>query len=279
MLRILNLIRRTELGKKLQPVLFIAGNIFRHIVRHYFPKLTVNKRLSIWGLYRFSAKFLFSDFSYWSTKHNSGFNALIEESKSKLCVFDIGAHIGLTTLPLAKNIKPRGAVYAFEPAKTNLVYLKMHLTANDVENVIVVESLVGDVVKSNMCFYVDSDASGVNSIANIRNHLSEGAVDMVSIDSYCDQIGAVPDLIKIDVEGAEFMVLQGGKKVLTSFAPVIFLSVHPRQLNSLGVNGNDLIELIELLGYEVWDVRRQTRDTGQLTFGEYRLEKNSTVPN
>ncbi len=275
MIRLLHLFRRTALGRKLQPILFVAGEVYRKVMIRYFPNMTVEKKLSSYGPYRISAKFLFSDFSNWSTYHNAGFDQLIEESKNKSCVFDIGGHIGLTALPLATNVQAGSRVYVFEPGNSNLYYLKKHISVNNIDNVTIVESLVGDAVKSEVSFFQNEDVSGAHSIANIRKEFTETTVDMVSIDSFCEKIGAIPDLIKIDVEGAEFMVLSGGRRILECHAPVVFLSVHPRQLSSLGINCDELSQLIRKLGYDVWDVGRRKKKIETLDFGEYHLEKSS----
>ena len=50
-------------------------------------------------------------------------------------VFDIGAHVGIVTLAVAKNIKKNGVIYAFEPSKVNLKFLKYHIACNKIKNV------------------------------------------------------------------------------------------------------------------------------------------------
>ena len=54
------------------------------------PDLVVGKKISCYGPFKLSAKFLFSDFSHWSEGQNAGFNQLIEEARGKKCIFDIG---------------------------------------------------------------------------------------------------------------------------------------------------------------------------------------------
>ena len=55
-------------------------------------------------------------------------------------------------------------------------------------------------------------------------------VPAITIDSVVQKTNTLPDVIKIDVEGAEMKVLQGCVSVLSQKHPVIFLSVHSDQL-------------------------------------------------
>ena len=52
------------------------------------------------------------------------------------------SHIGIVTLPLARTIRSGGKIYAFEPSKNNLFYLKYHLKKNNIENVKIIDKLV-----------------------------------------------------------------------------------------------------------------------------------------
>ena len=62
-----------------------------------------------------------------------------------------------------------------------------------------------------------------------------------------------PQLIKIDVEGAELHVLKGGVEILRQYMPTIFLSVHPRHIAELGGSTVELERFIEKIGYRVFD--------------------------
>ena len=74
-------------------------------------------------------------------------------------------------------------------------------------------------------------------------------------------------MIKIDVEGAEILMLRGAKQVLARHRPLLFLSVHPSHLEAMGQSVRELEALLREIGYE-------PHDTGggpvnDLSFGEY----------
>ncbi|MDC0166836.1 FkbM family methyltransferase [Gammaproteobacteria bacterium] len=270
---LLNRFRQTAFGRYGQPIFLVFGNLYRHIVSRVFPRWTVQKYIGRYGPFRLSAKFLFSDFESWGQRHNAGFDQFVNESKHARCVLDVGAHIGLTTLPVAKVINQEGTVFAFEPGKVNSKFLEMHISANRLANVDVIKSLVGDENKENTSFFESEDVSGMNSIAEIRTNHQGTAVDMVTLDTIVDIKGLIPEIIKIDVEGAELKVLRGAKRALTKHRPVLFLSVHPRQLRSLGDSPEALLDLIVSLGYTVLQTGESSPFQGELEFGEYKLIK------
>jgi len=141
-------------------------------------------------------------------------------SKSSV-VYDIGAHVGFYTLLGSELVEAEGKVIAFEPVSRNLDYLKKHIDINHCANVTVVEAAVSN--EDGTClFYKDP--------GNHMGHISESGnltVPVVSIDelSMSGKIPA-PNYIKIDVEGAEALVLKGAERTLINHSPEIFLETH-----------------------------------------------------
>ena len=95
---------------------------------------------------------------------------------------------------------------------------------------------------------------------------------MTTLDLFCDTHSAYPDLIKLDVEGAEYKVLKGAQKVIYKYRPLILLSVHPSQLIDLGSDVSRLSLLIEQLGYDIYDSNNcKLHIDTPLFFAEYLL--------
>jgi hypothetical protein len=76
---------------------------------------------------------------------------------------------------------------------------------------------------------------------------SEGEL---AIDEYCESNKA-PDVIKIDVEGAEGGVIAGMSNTLDAFEPTIFIEVHPKLLSDFGYKLSDLYYELEDIGYDI----------------------------
>ena len=83
------------------------------------------KKISIANKYNFliDSSFAFRNFENWSVGHNKGFAKLLEISKNKKVIFDIGAHIGLCSLPLSILAKK---IVSFEASPTNIKYLEKY---------------------------------------------------------------------------------------------------------------------------------------------------------
>src|SRR5436305_407734 len=71
----------------------------------------------------------------------------------------------------------------------------------------------------------------------------------ISLDNFCLSRQLSPQVIKIDVEGAEHQVLQGAVEIMRQCRPHIFLSIHPAHLKLLGSSTDALIDFIEANGY------------------------------
>ena len=220
------------------------------------PGWSVKKMIGPYGPYKLDKRFAFSNFAKWGSGHNRGFSACIEEASGKHIVFDIGAHIGLVTLPLAGSIDPDGKVFAFEPASSNRGFLEHHIRANDVENVVVVADLVGRNTASSVQFFESSSDSGMNTIAETgrRKGYVETVVRQITLDEFCDSRNLRPELLKIDTEGAELNILRGATDMLRLSRPIIFLSVHPQHLVELGGTVEELENLLTELNYRVTDM-------------------------
>ncbi len=225
------------------------GRLARFVIAA-LPRSTVKQRIGPFGPFRLDAYFAFSNFSAWGQGHNNGFLATVEACRGKNCIFDIGGHIGLVTLPMSRVVSPAGRVFSFEPGKANLEFLRFHLARNNATNVEVVDTLVGD-SDGWMDFFEQSGAAGQNSVVLKKNQEAYQRVRrrQVTLDRFCADSELRPEVIKVDVEGAELAVLRGARETLRRNRPTLFLSVHPTELRLLGESVDSLMHEIEDLGY------------------------------
>jgi len=229
----------------------VCGNLFRGLLGR--TGLFVSQNIGGHGPFKMDIRYAFSNFSSWGAdRHNDGFTACIEACRGKSCVFDIGAHIGLVSLPMASAVSDGGIVVSFEPGAANRRLLKRHAERNGLDEIIRVEDkLVGAEPLHDVMFYEMDAASGMNSVAVTSKSGTYRQVkkEQISVDAYCEENDLKPELIKIDVEGAEIGVLNGAKKTITAFKPTIFLSYHPRHVKQMGHSADDLISILAELDY------------------------------
>ena len=220
------------------------------------PNWSVSKMIGPYGPFKLDKRFAFSNFSKWGAGHNRGFASCVDQATGIHTAFDVGAHIGLVTLPLSTAISPEGTVFAFEPGDSNRKFLKQHLRINNIRNVTVVADLVGEKCDDSANSYQSASDSGMNTITDTgrRKGYKRTVVKQITLDEFCNLHDLQPQLIKIDVEGAELRVLKGGAKVLRQYMPTIFLSVHPRHIAESGGSTEELEGFIEKIGYRVSDL-------------------------
>ena len=141
-------------------------------------------------------------------------------------VYDIGAHTGYYSLLASTLVGPLGKVFAFEPLPRNIRFLKEHLRINQVTNIQVINAAVSD--RSGSASFSDEDSSFSGRLtAN-----GEIEVNMVCLDDlWAGGELPPPAVIKVDVEGAEFSVLSGAKRVIQTSRPFIFLATHGAEIH------------------------------------------------
>ncbi len=171
-------------------------------------------------------------------------------------VYDIGASIGLMSLTSAIKCS-NGNVVAFEPDSQILERLHINIKLNDLHNIITKPYVLNN-ENGKVALFSDGSDSVSPSLTgkNVMNlNLKSNSVDGYMIDTLIETEGLpVPDVLKIDVEGAEYNVIQGADRLLSgqfSRQPrFIFMEAHPEFLPDYGVTIEDLLDKIASYGYE-----------------------------
>ncbi len=158
-------------------------------------------------------------------------------------IFDLGANFGLFGL-IAKGINPKANVIFVEPLPRNASRIKKNLTINGFDAEVVVKAMgnhEGEIAFFDMAAQENTIASIDRSFVESHQHAAEIRpirVPMTSLDHYMitNKVKQL-DLIKIDVEGADFEVLLGTRKTLQRFQPTILIEItnneNAAQINSL----------------------------------------------
>lgn len=162
---------------------------------------------------------------------------------------DVGAHVGRYTLALAKLVKNCGKVIAIEPHPKNYELLVKNIRKNGFTNIIALNMAAWN--KRGKIKLFTGTMSGVHSLKhdlqkwhNFNTKRSSLTVLAKPLDEILMEIGLKPNLIKIDVEGAEIEVIQGLEKTIKKNHPKIIIE-------SWTPNKVKLINLLENFGYKV----------------------------
>jgi FkbM family methyltransferase len=170
---------------------------------------------------------------------------------------DVGAHIGYDTLKGSVRVGESGKVISFEPNPGTLKQLRENIIASRADNVIV-EPIACTDAEQFLTLY-DSTSEGNSgasslSLANAdearRGILPSYTVKGRPIDNVVRELGLNRlDVMKVDVEGAEYLVLRGARKTLLRFHPKLVMEVEPFQLVNMKTSVEDLVSLLKELGY------------------------------
>jgi FkbM family methyltransferase len=155
-------------------------------------------------------------------------------------LYDIGANVGFYTVLGASIVGSEGAVYAFEPMPRNLEFLRSHVSLNRFGNVRVIDAAVSD--RAGTATFDDTQHPSMGS-------LSAGGALTVRTVRIDDLVAAgelrPPTVVKIDVEGAEELVLAGAAETLRAHKPAIFLATHGPEIHA------SCIATLRAMGYEL----------------------------
>jgi len=136
-------------------------------------------------------------------------------------IYDVGANVGFYSLLAARCVGPSGRVFAFEPVPENLAYLRRHVALNALAQVTVYPIAVSDT-----CAHLRFTRGANRSTGHLDNS-GDLEVKTVTLDNFVfGQGNPPPQIMKVDVEGAEIRVLCGAQRILEIHRPLLFLATH-----------------------------------------------------
>jgi len=129
-------------------------------------------------------------------------------------IIDIGANVGISQLLFQNIFKEGYSFFAIEPDKNNVDLLKINFPLLPVFMV----------AMSNKSGYVNFTSSQTGITSKIGG--GQKNTESLSLNDFVLLNKLKPSLIKIDVEGAELEVLEGGREVFAEYKPTVFIEVH-----------------------------------------------------
>jgi len=167
--------------------------------------------------------------------------------KPSMVVVDIGANIGYYSLIAAKLVDEVGKVYAFEPEPNNYKLLLANIAANCLSNVVPIQKAVSNKVGT-MRLFLDKGNWGAHTLSadNIETEL-RGTIEVetTTLDAFFkNEMSTAVDIIKMDVQGAEGLVLEGAVEILRQNNVKILMEFWPQGLRNLGTDPISLLKAL-----------------------------------
>lgn len=181
--------------------------------------------------------------------------AMTEHLSPNGTFIDVGAHIGYYSLKAAGVVGPNGHVLAVEPNPQTLPKLRANIQASDARAVGVWPVACAQ-TESTLEFYaaprsntgessLSKENASQDSPATAKYSVRARPLDAIVKEAKLDRV----DVIKIDVEGAEFEVLKGAVQTLTDYRPVLIVEIDSSQLKSMGTSVEEVTRFLAAHGY------------------------------
>lgn len=178
--------------------------------------------------------------------------SLLSELAEHSTLLDGGANIGAITLPIAR-LRPDVTIIAVEGDPDIANYLRRNAAVNGLSNILVVNCLLGADDATTAAFYKAPEHKfGMGSLGN---HFATESITLPqrTVDSLAYEFGKQIDVIKLDIEGAEALALQGASKTLAkSPAPTVIFEYQPWAERAItGTAAGDSQRILRRKGYSL----------------------------
>ena len=196
--------------------------------------------------------------------------------------FDIGTNIGIWSLFMSETCGSTGHVYSVEPAPSTLKNLRENIELSRKTNITVLPTALGD-IKGEINIYTPSDP-GRASLAPEGAGNSVEKVPISRLDEVWADLGRPQiSFVKMDVEGAEPLVLAGGGEFFKQCRPVVTSEINIKKLSNLGKTPDDILNFFRGWNYDIFTfneekgqlVQINTCGGGDVVF----IPKDSKTPN
>ena len=196
-------------------------------------------------------RFLLSDFE------QDNFQLIKKITKKGWKVIDVGANIGLYALTFAKLIgENEGIVFAFEPSDEAFFRINQNIKLNNFKNIKAYKLGVSNEIGETDFYMTEDDAYNSLGKTPMKRIIEKRNIPIITLDKFIEDnnIDEI-NILKIDTEGADYLVLRGATKLLENKNPPIILC----EYNKITQSGydyrlDDLIDFLELKGYKIYEI-------------------------
>ncbi|MFN4006815.1 MAG: FkbM family methyltransferase [Chitinophagaceae bacterium] len=225
---------------------------FARILKFFFGSIFVTTK------YNFKIKVFptsTQDMSFFSEKSNDVIvNEVLKLKKGDVFI-DIGANIGFVSILASKQVGENGKVFSFEPSFREYGRLIDALMINSIGNVRAYNCAIGD-FQGEINLSVSKIHTGINRIGkhkldNTKDSVPQVVIPIFQLDMLLDYLNnSKIDLMKIDIEGAEFHALKGATQLLKNgVIKKIVIEITPKFLREFGVIKEDIYNFLKLYKY------------------------------
>ncbi|MBU2634018.1 MAG: FkbM family methyltransferase [Nanoarchaeota archaeon] len=179
-----------------------------------------------------------------------------KEIKEGDVVLDIGANIGYYALIFAKLVGPKGKVFAFEPDPENFALLNKNIKINEYKNVVLINKAVSNET-GEIKLYLNEYNKANHQIYPSKNHRKSILIQTTRLDDFFKDYKGKIDFVKIDIEGAEYLAIQGMSNLLNKNKNIkIITEFYPCWLENFNVKSEEYLKLLSKHGFKLYNLNK-----------------------
>ncbi len=181
------------------------------------------------------------------------------EIKPGNTVLDIGANIGYYTLLAARLVGPQGKIYAFEPDPDNFRLLQRNVEANGYDNVILVNKALSN-KNGKIRLYLNPSNRGDHRVYDSKDGRLSLEIEAITLDVFFKPLDKKIHFIKMDIQGAEALALEGMKGLVRKNKEVrLVTEFSPASLKLAGSRPQDFLKNIKSLGFNFSEISERKK--------------------
>jgi FkbM family methyltransferase len=189
-------------------------------------------------------------------------------------VIDGGANVGFISAVAASNVGQSGEVHGFEPLTECYARLQVLASLNPQFHFFFNNAALGEKDGILPIFCPEGDARNATLISG-KDYTDARQVPVKRLDDYIAAHVRSPEkirVIKLDVQGFEFLVLRGLEKFFTdtSFRPVIACDMKPWEMRNIGYTLDDFDRYMKKFGYHAFDIVRENAPIDLCSLTDWR---------
>jgi len=199
----------------------------------------------------YNQRLLLYDETSYEPEVTSAISSVLESGHT---FFDVGANLGYYTLLASMKVGSDGSVHAFEPAPAQFKHLNLNMRVNRATNIILNNVALAETAGEREMLLSLGWNQGIHSFAATEGPATSTRVSCATLDEYVVANGIRRiDAMKLDVEGAELLILRGSVETLRSLAvPVIFFETCEHHARKFGYSTVEVKYFLRQLGYEIF---------------------------
>jgi len=182
--------------------------------------------------------------------------ALLKSDDNNKTIFDVGTNFGYLSMVWANTVCKNGKVYSFEPHPLLYNSYSKSVKSNNLQDQIVTENVAVGNELGTIEINLLSTTSNTLDIESNKKNDKKVEVNIITLDHYIEKNNITKcDLVKIDVDGIEFDILNGSKELIKKLHPIFIVETN---------NDTRIIDFFNKHDYQILNMKLKPISEGEL---------------